>query len=123
MEQNESIEKIKEENGYVRILPEDNYVDVAQKIFNHFKLNQSCIVFGFVKDEEKKQLYDKGNMVLELLREYDAKHNTTNNGDGRIRRKRKIIPNSIGGYVAQKIFCYEQVVHDGIPKTRIWRVQ
>src|SRR5574337_186005 len=102
-----------------RIYESDTFAEAAYKIYNFFEVNQSCTVRGFVVDEEKEEVTPKGKKILEML-EY---HDTQDNIDTKGRRKRKKLPNSIGGYVASKIFRYEERILDKKIIYLIWRVQ
>lgn len=103
----------------VRIYAEDTYAEVANKIFFEFELNQSCAITGLVRDGD--EIEAKGKYVLDQLRWLDEKHNTTPAADGRRRRKRKLINDSIGGYAAHKIFKFK--ITDNGTKYSIWRIQ
>ena len=95
----------------------DNYEDIAYTIFHEFKIEQSCGIVGWitVRDEVKPL----GELVVEELRKLDSIHNTS---DGK-RRHRKVLPDSIGGFVAQKIFKFKKVKDNNHYKYTIWRVQ
>ena len=95
----------------------DNYEDIAYTIFHDFDINQSCSITGWVTMDNK--VFPLGELVIEHLRKLDNIENTT---DGRS-RKRKVLPDSIGGFVAQKIFRFKKVKDDNHFKYTIWRVQ
>lgn len=107
----------------VTIDQNDSVTVMADKIFNHFLVTQSCTIRGFEKDlDDNVEL--KGEKVLEMLREMDRKQNYiwTNQKKGISRRRRFIPADSIGGYLAHKIFKfrYESV---GQHCVTIWRIQ
>jgi hypothetical protein len=104
----------------VRITADDTCEDIARKIFYKFDTGQSCMVKGFVTDRE--ELIPKGDIVLDILRKIDSKENMWKEGN-RKRRKRKVLSDSIGGYVAQKIFRFKKETVDREYKVTIWRVQ
>lgn len=106
-----------------RVFDEDSSEDIARKIFKHFAVHQSCTISGFSRVNNETRLTPKGEVVLDYLRKMDAKANTQVPPDGRPRRKRRILPNSIGGYIAQKIFTWKWETRDGMPYCTIWRYQ
>lgn len=107
-----------------RILAEDSIYEMARKIFNNFTIHQSCTIIGWIQDEKNKRAIPKGDLVIQELIEMDKKENCqTRPGDGRIRRKRVMLPDTIGGYVAQKIFQYKRNIVDSEPRISIWRIQ
>jgi len=104
----------------VRVYAEDTSKEMAEKIFQHFILNQSCSVTGFeIVDDEPVH---KGELVLNHLRAMDEAENTRTYGK-KLKRNRRILENSIGGPVAQKIFRYETRTVNKTTKTTIWRIQ
>lgn len=104
-----------------RVLESDNYMIMAEKIYTVFEVLQSCTISGWVVGEE--DLWEKGQMVCDELRKLDMRDNVKTPKEGRPSRRRKIIPDSIGGYLAHKIFKYKRVVVDNKPKWTIWRIQ
>lgn len=101
----------------------DTIITMADKIFNHFLVTQSCTIRGFEKDvDDNVEL--KGDRVLELLREMDRKQNYINHNKSRndARRRRHIPKDSIGGYLAHKIFKFKHETL-GTPCVTIWRIQ
>lgn len=104
-----------------RVLDSDNYEEMAEKIYKYFEVNQSCAINGWVVGEE--DLWEKGFMVCEKLREFDRLENIKIPKSGRPSRRRRVIPDSIGGYLAHKIFKFKRVVNDNKPKWTIWRLQ
>lgn len=106
----------------VKIFETDNYIEIAMKIFDDFDINQSCCIRGFVLDGE--ELIPKGNLVLENLRLIDERENTSKRThDGRRRRIHKMPKDTIGGYLAHKIFKHKtETREDGIVVS-IWRIQ
>jgi hypothetical protein len=104
-----------------RIYAEDSVKETAKKIFYHFVLNQSCLVKGFVVGSD--DLEEKGKLVLDELRRLDELENHIPNRSGKMRRRRNVLQNSIGGYVAQKIFRYKKETINSEVRYTIWRVQ
>ena len=104
-----------------RVFAEDSVEDTARKIFYYFELNQSCSVVGWVYSAGRT--HKKGDLVLENIKRLDEIENCTGDGKGNSRRKRVIPPNTIGGFVAHKIFRYSRVMVDNEPKINIWRIQ
>lgn len=101
---------------------EDSIQDIARKIFNDFELNQSCTVRGFIEQDD--ELIPKGLMVVKELERLDvAKNWYTAPGESRKRRKRLKLANTIGGFVAQKIFRYEQKIVNKDMRYSFWRIQ
>lgn len=95
---------------------------IAKHIYEIFEVGNSCTVKGFMIDGE--DVISKGELVLTELTLRDRLENTnTPIGDKRPRRKRVQLENSIGGYVAQKIFKYEKRTIDKEYRVTIWRVQ
>lgn len=103
-----------------RIYAEDTHLEMARKIFDGFEVGQQCTVEGFVRDEENKKVWIKAEMVLDELRQIDTKENVVVSTTGKRARKRKVMGDSIGGYLAQKIFRFKKVAGD---KYSIWRFQ
>ena len=104
----------------VNVLEDDNPVTIAHKIFNDFILRQNCTIKGYI--DTPNGVERKGDLVLNELRELDMKANFIRI-NSKARRKRKLIPNSIGGYVAHKIFKFEYRDLNHIPHVTIWRLQ
>lgn len=97
--------------------------EIAVILFRDFDVMQSMTIKGFVTDENRR-IERKGQLVLDELEAMDSKaFNCTKKSDGRPRRKRVKPPNTIGGYVAQKIWKYKHDIIDQIPRTIIWRIQ
>ena len=97
--------------------------EIAWKIFYDFQVGQSTAVTGFVHDIEDDP-YPLGKHVIDLLIQLDIKENCYRpSGDKRLRRKRVQLPNTIGGYVVQKIFKYESRVNGNKVIYTIWRIQ
>lgn len=98
--------------------------EMAKIIFEDFDLHQSCAITGWMEYKGDKQVLSKGDEVLRILTEMDMQQNCDlTRTDSRPRRKRKILENSVGGYVAHKIFMYKKVFLDSVPKVTIWRYQ
>lgn len=98
-----------------------NIYEMAKIIFKEFELNQSCVIYGFIG--EGRDLKRKGEAVLEEVDRLDTAHNKADMGQGRMRRKRVVPQNTIGGYVAHKIWRFKHEIIDSNPKTSIWRIQ
>ena len=90
---------------------------IAGIIFSEFEVNQSCTIYGW------QETLPKGLITVEWLRKLDVLENWEACKDGRMRRKRKLLPNSVGGYVASKIFKYHEDMRDGKLVYQIWRFQ
>ena len=96
---------------------------MANTIFNEFEVNQSCLIKGMEIDQVNMTVTPKGEMVVNELIQMDINKYTRASKDGRPRRKRKLLPDSIGGFVAQPIFRYKRETRDGEIVYTIWRVQ
>lgn len=106
----------------VRVTAEMTAAEIAQTIFFNFDLNQSCLIKGFVMDGE--ELIPKGDVVLEMMERLDSKqYEIKNHGGKGMRRVRKKLPDSIGGFVAQKIFRFKKETIDREYRVTVWRVQ
>lgn len=103
-----------------RILDSDSIYTIAEKIFNWFEVNQSCTIEGYIQGTYSVTI--RGMEVMKEIERLDIFVNTQLK-NGKPRRKRVILPNSVGGYVAQKIFKYKKGVRDGIDYVSIWRYQ
>lgn len=101
----------------VRIFESDDYMEMAEKIWMHFKVNQNCTVKGFVHDGD--DIIPKGELVLKMLEQLDHRENV---GKGN-RRKRYKVDNSVGDFLAQKMFIWEKRVRDHQIYYLIWRRQ
>lgn len=102
----------------VKIFDSDNFAVTASKIWNDFEVFQSCTIKGFV-EIWSEEIQPKGYLVVEELRRLDMRDNTK--FDGRRRRRKKVIlPNTVGGQVAHKIFKYKS---DENQTYVIWRIQ
>lgn len=106
-------------NNAARIYETDDYLTMAEKIYYHFEVNQSCTIKGFIIDEGEP--IPKGKMVLEQINNLDRFENYDKSY--RPRRKRVKPPNSIGDFVAGKIFKWEERIHDRKIIYLIWRMQ
>lgn len=100
-----------------RILLTDGYEETAFKIYNNFVVNQNCTIRGMCLVDGDP--IPKGEMVIRKLDEYDKRDNI---GSGN-RRKRVKPENSIGDYIAQKMFTWEMRIQDKKPVYMIWRRQ
>lgn len=100
-----------------RVLLNDTAYDTAYKIYTFFVVNQSCNVRGMVLVDDEP--VPKGEIVLKELQALD----TFDNVNSLNRRKRVKPANSIGDYVAQKMFIWEMRIQDKKPIYTIWRKQ
>lgn len=116
------------------VLESDNYEITAKKIYYEFELNQSCTVIGWMSDDPEieggeglyqrvQKVVAKADEVLKELERIDNLENVRPCGAKKMTRKRKKLPNTIGGYVAHKIFKYNRVLSDGHVRVTIWRIQ
>lgn len=111
----------------VRVYAEDTPLEMAEKIYHGFEVNNSCSILGYVlvgDDTNDFNPVPKGKVVCDELRQLDRIDNYERGN----RRKRLILPNTIGGYVAQKIFKYHHemiTMEDGKENVKytIWRIQ
>jgi hypothetical protein len=101
----------------VRIYDTDDYLEMADKIYHKFDVLQSCTIRGWVYDGENA--IPKGDLVLKQLEAYDKRYNV----NSRNRRKRVKPENSVGDFVAQKIFRWDVRFHEHKPIYNIWRMQ
>lgn len=96
---------------------EDVY-EIADWLFSdEFILNQSCSVTGYFEITGGR-LCAKGERVLEILEGLDLRRNCDKG-----RRKRVKLPNTVGGFVAQKIWKWKMKIVDQEPRYTIWRIQ
>ncbi len=102
-----------------RIYNTDTVYVMANTIFNEFEIGQSCAIRGFVQ-MGIEDLELKGKIVCDELRRLDAAQNVIITGSKKNMRKRKFYADSIGGYIAHKIFRFKLTDTD---KYTIWRVQ
>lgn len=106
------------------VLATDNAHQMAHKIFYNFKLNQSCTISGWIQFIDIQDVMPKGDYVIKLLEKLDTMVNCNKSrSDGRMRRSRVKLPNTVGGFVAQKIFKWDVRIMDQIPRYTIWRIQ
>ena len=116
----------------VKVYADDTIEETARKIFEQFELFQSCTIEGYVMinklgvitniKEECDDSEERGKLVWERLRKLDQ-HKYAKLYGKKLLRLRKKIPNSIGGFVAQPIFCHNRRKSDGVVKWAIWRHQ
>lgn len=100
--------------------------EIAHKIFYNFQVGQNCTVTGFTTTHRwgAEHVVAKGEMVKKELEDLDRRENCYRPaGDKRLRRRRKVIPDSIGGYAAQKIFKYKVMEMERTVKWMFWRIQ
>ena len=96
--------------------------DIAEIIFNKFTVMQSCKITGFEMDE-RSRVKAKGELVCDKLWALDQFHNVKVQGAKKENRIKRRPPNSIGGYLADKIFRWKiQMLKDDVKYT-IWRIQ
>ena len=95
---------------------------IADIIFERFTVMQSCKVTGFEYDVNGR-LKAKGELVCDKLWALDVYANTKVNGDRKEKRIKRKPPNSIGGYLADKIFRYKIDILKEDVKYTIWRIQ
>lgn len=109
------------------ISPTDDVAVMAHKIYNDFKVGQSCTIKGFVfypGDYTEETPIPKGLAVKEQLDFLDREENVyVPPNDLRPRRRRVKPPNTIGDFVAQKMFRWEESTRDGVIVYMIWRMQ
>lgn len=108
----------------IQIYDTDTVKECADKIFNHFEVGQSCSIYGVevIETPDRWKPFAKGELVWKELEVLDFAENTVRRKGKKNARKRKLLPNSIGGYVAHKIFQHKHYGGDN-PKYVIWRVQ
>lgn len=101
------------------VRPDMDCEEMAFVIFYHMEIMSSCKIMGIEQHNGKWK--PKGEIVCDLLWSYDRLHNVkTNSKDSRIKRKPS---NSIGGYLADKIFRWKIDVLEDDVKYTIWRIQ
>lgn len=105
-----------------QIYDTDSWKVAADKIYREFTVGQSCCIGGIDYLESERRTESRGEMVVKELERLDKLENLRPMGK-KMTRKRKKIPNSIGGYVAHKIFRYSHKFVDSDMKYTIWRVQ
>lgn len=104
----------------MEILDTDTVHEIAIKIFKHFEINQSCTIKGYVVDISNEDVLEKGLIILNHLERLDIEENTTGKTH---KRKGLKIRNSVGGFVAQKIFKFKREMRNNIPVYQFWRFQ
>ncbi len=105
----------------VNLKSTDEAIKIATIIFNEFELMQSCSVKGYIMHGDEPVL--KGDLVLDYIREMDKKVNFDKVGRDKLRRKRVLLDDCIGGYVKHKIFKFKHEEIEGKPAVTIWRIQ
>lgn len=103
-----------------RLYETDDYLTMAQKIYDTFDVNHSCTIKGLVVDRDTQEVFPKGELVLEQINKLDIAENYDKRGK---RRKRVKPKDSIGDFVAGKIFKYEKRIKDKKIIYLIWRIQ
>ena len=110
-----------------RIYDTDTPAEMAYKIYEEFIVLQSCKISGWMEGEPKngcRTVYPKADFVIDEIMRRDFEDNChRSKTDGRARRKQRMMPNQIGGYLAQKAFRWQKVMNDGLPVYTIWRIQ
>ena len=96
--------------------------EIAKEIFYTFEVNQSVTISGFIEDEHDMTVITKGEQVLKCLKDLDTAENYGYEGR-KMRRKRVMLENTIGGFVAQKIFKYKNEKRGNNIAYIIWRLQ
>lgn len=91
---------------------------IAQSIWYDMVVNQSCAILGVVIID--KRGHALGKLVCDELEKLDRIENYEKDG---VRRKRTKPVNTIGGYLAQKIFKYKTQQIDNEIRYTIWRLQ
>lgn len=104
----------------VRVYDTDSILDVIKKIWEHFEINQSCAIYGFIMHEKESRLVPKGQVIIEELEKLDRMEHFRGEKE---RRRFVYRKDSIGGPLAHKIFTYEKRVVDNEPRYTIWRYQ
>ena len=104
-----------------RVYADDSVQDTAEKIYRQFEVLQSVSIVGWIYSGGRT--YKKGELVIQEIERLDSMENCVSDGKGKWRRKRVIPPNTIGGYVAHKMFRFQKVMIDNEPKITIWRIQ
>lgn len=96
----------------------------AYNIYNQLQVNVSIDIYGWAINEISQLLSPLGDLVLEELRYWDEVANITYVGATKKKlRKYKYADKSIGGPLAHKIFKFNKVVLDNVPRVTIWRIQ
>ena len=98
----------------------DSVIQIAEKIYKYFVVNQSCTIRGYI--EIKGEICSRGEEVINILRQMDEKEHVISYGK-KLKRNRKFLTNSIGGPVSQKIFRYTKRMDDRKLVISIWRHQ
>lgn len=96
--------------------------EIAREIFYEFEINQSCTIGGFVTNPGNEEVKIRGEVVLECLRQLDVIENFGIEGK-KTRRKRVQLKDTIGGFVAQRIFKYKNEKRGDEIIYKIWRIQ
>jgi hypothetical protein len=103
------------------VKPEMDAEEMAYTIFYSMKVMQSCKITGIELD--KGRWKPKGEIVCDLLWQYDRTLNTKSRGATEGPRIKRKPPNSIGGYLADKIFRWKIDILENDVKYTIWRIQ
>lgn len=103
----------------VRIDDMDTARDMAEKIYNNFKVGDFYVVKGWVIKGET--LVDKGENVITWIQYfYEQEHYKPS---GRERIFKYEYKKTIGGPLAHPIFKWERTIRDKEPHYQIWRAQ
>lgn len=106
----------------VKIDANDTWLEIAKKIFYKSENLQNFVVTGYTTMGDM-DIEETGELVKQHLIKLDLEENCEQYGDGRLRRKRKKPPHTIGGFDAQIQIKYERRVLDGKPRWQFWRMQ
>ncbi len=118
--------KRKTMSNEIRVFDTDSIETTAKKIYEDFVVGQSCTVKGLELKEGAiiggKSMICKGEEVIKELERLDRLENVYPVGK-KMSRKRKKLPNTVGGFVAHKIFGWKAVTIDSDIRYQIWRIQ
>lgn len=98
-----------------------NWMMIAKDIYDKFEVFQNITIGGAQLIDG--EYYPIGKLVCGEIERLDRVDNTYGAKDGRVRRKRYLPENCIGGFVAQKMFKYKEEVRNGKLIYTIWRMQ
>lgn len=105
-----------------QLLETGTIADIAREIFYNFEINQSATISGFVTNVDTMEIFTRGEKIIENLERLDVTENFRNEGK-RMRRKQVKLPNTVGGFVAQKAFKWSSEKRGNTVIYRIWRIQ
>lgn len=116
----------------VRIFEDDSVNEIARKIFEDFKVFDSCTITGFVMLNENGMITKDKNLASDVIEKGDAVWQQLKKLDKfkymqiygkKLTRIRTYVPNSIGGFVSQPIFRHNRRKDGDTIKWAIWRHQ